>query len=151
MTVISIIHVLGKEYTPGDPVSKRVAAGGSDLTNFSNFVIALEQPKNENDTLLVKILNSRSEPEPDAVCVLKRKDDAPCLRFEYCGEMDEKDALAGTGSLTDQPTPSKPEFRKQRAEKVQQYLDSGHTVEDATKHFGVSRQSIYNWLKDHNK
>ena len=147
LTVISIIHILGKEYTPGDPITTKVAAGGSDLTNFSNFVIALEQPKDENGTLLVKVLNSRSEREPDKVCVLKRKDDKPCLRFEYCGEMDEKEALSGTGSLTNQPTPSKSESALQRAKEVKLFLDAGHTQEEAAIHYKVSRQTIHNWLE----
>ena len=146
LTVISIIHV-AKEHTKGTPLRLKDAKGGSDLTNFCNFVIAMEQPKGEDGVLLVKILNSRGEPEPDEVCVLKRTEDAPCLHFEYCGEMSEKDALAGTGMLTGQKEPSKQEKQLEQARKIKAFIDVGHTHDEAATHFGVSRQTIHNRLK----
>ena len=147
LTIISIIHVRSKEYPEGKPIRLKDAAGGSDLINFGNFVIALERPKKEKGVLLVKILNARGEPEPDKVCVLKRMDDAPCLRFEYCGEMDEKDALAGTGMLTGQKEPSKQEKQLEQAQEIKTYIDSGHTQDEAAARFNVSRQTIINRLK----
>lgn len=144
LTVISIIHLLGKEYSEGTPIRLKNAAGGSDLTNYANFVMALEQPKNEKGVLLVKVLNARGEPEPDEVCVLLRKDGPPCLHFEYCGEMDEEAALSGTGKLTQQPKQSKAE----RAAEVKAKIDGGKTHDEVAAEYGVSRQTIYNWLKD---
>ena len=97
LTVIYIIHVLAKEYVPGSPINLKIAAGGSNLTNFLNSVIAIEQPKYAGNIILVKVLNSRGEPEPDNVCVLRRvgKDEGTHYHFEYVGEMPEKEALQG--------------------------------------------------------
>jgi hypothetical protein len=97
LTLITIVHVLTGEYKPGSPITLKEAAGGSNLTNFVNFVLVIEQPKTVGNNILVKVLNSRGEPEPDNVCVLRRigKDEGTYYHFEYVGEMPEKEALQG--------------------------------------------------------
>ena len=102
LTVISVIHVLTKEYIPGTPINLKVTAGGSNLTNFNNSIIAIEKPKGEGKTIAVKVLNSRGEPEPDNVCVLRRlgKDEGTHYHFEYVGDTQEKDYLKGESEDT---------------------------------------------------
>ena len=94
LALISVSHVLTGEYRPGTSISLKEAMGGSNMTNFKNSIIVLEQPKSEN-YLFVKVLNSRSEPEPENVCILRPlgKDDGTHYHFEYVGEMPEDQAL----------------------------------------------------------
>lgn len=104
LTMIIIVHVLTGEYRPGTALSLRDAAGGSNLTNFADFIITIEKPKAGNKTIIVKILNSRGEPEPDNVCVLRRvgKDEGTYYHFEYVGEMPEQEALKGVDDATEE-------------------------------------------------
>ena len=149
LTLISIIHVL-KEYTPGTPLELKDAVGGSNLTNFDNAVIGLEQPKTGGKNILVKVMNSRGEPEPDNVCMLHPvgEDEGTHYHFEYLGEMPEGEALKG--ELPAPPKMTKEERYLQEARKIKAYLDadSKRTQDDAAKEFGFkSRGTVNNRLK----
>ena len=154
LTLITIVHVLTGEYKPGSPITLKEAAGGSNLTNFVNFVLVIEQPKTVGNIILVKVLNSRGEPEPDNVCVLRRigKDEGTYYHFEYVGEMPEKEALQGelTGEDESEPEQTKEEQYLEEARAIRAWLDedSHRTQDDAAKHFGYkSRITICNRLK----
>lgn len=154
LTLITIVHVLTGEYKPGTPITLKEAAGGSNLTNFANFVLAIEQPKTKGNIILVKVLNSRGEPEPDNVCVLRRvgKDEGTHYHFEYVGEMPEKEALQGelTSEDDSEAEQTKEEQYLEEARAIRAWLDedSHRTQDDAAKHFGYkSRITICNRLK----
>ena len=154
LTLITIVHVLTGEYKPGNPITLKEAAGGSNLTNFTNFVLAIEQPKTKGNIILVKVLNSRGEPEPDNVCVLRRigKDEGTYYHFEYAGEMPEMEALQGelAGEDDSQHGQTKEEQYLEEARAIKAWLDedSQRTQDDAAKHFGYkSRITICNRLK----
>lgn len=154
LTLITVVHVLTGEYKLGSPINVRDAAGGSNLTNYVNFILALEQPKTGGKTIIVKVLNSRGEPEPDNVCVLRRigKDEGTYYHFEYVGEMPEKEALQGelTGEDESEPEQTKEEQFLEEARAIRAWLDedSHRTQDDAAKHFGYkSRITICNRLK----
>lgn len=102
LTVVFIIHVLAKEYVPGSPINLKIAAGGSNLTNFLNSIIAVEKSRDDGGTIAVKILNTRGEPEPDSVCVLQKlgKDEGTHYHFKYVGDTQEKDYLKGESEDT---------------------------------------------------
>ena len=150
ITLISIVHVLTGEYRPGTPITLKEAAGGSNLTNFKSSIIVLEQPQNSKNIVLVKVLNCRSEPEPDNVCVLRRvgRDEGTHYHFEYLGEMPEGEALKG--ELPAPPKMTKEERYLEEARKIKAYLDadSKRTQDDAAKEFGFkSRGTVNNRLK----
>lgn len=149
LTLISIIHVL-KEYTPGTPLELKDAAGGSNLTNFDDAVIGIEQPKTGGKDILVKVLNSRGEPEPENVCVLHPvgEDEGTHYHFEYLCEVPEGEALKG--ELPAPPKMTKEERYLEEARKIKAYLDadSKRTQDDAAKEFGFkSRGTVNNRLR----
>ena len=154
LTLITVVHVLTGEYKPGSPITLRDAAGASNLTNYANFIIALEQPRCVGKYIIVKILNSRGEPEPDNVCILRRigKDEGTYYHFEYLGEMPEKMALQGVllGEDDSEPRLAKEEKFLEEARAIRAWLDedSHRTQDDAAEHFGYkSRITISNRLK----
>lgn len=150
LTLISIIHVLMKEYSPGTSLELKDAAGGSNLTNFDNAVIGIEQSKTGGKDILLKVMNSRGEPEPDNVCILHPvgKDEGTHYHFEYLGEMPEGEALKG--ELPAPPKMTKEERYLEEARKIKAYLDadSTRTHDDAAKEFGFkSRGTVNNRLR----
>lgn len=151
LTLITIVHVLTGEYKPGSPITLKEAAGGSNLTNFVNFVLVIEQPKTVGNIILVKVLNSRGEPEPDNVCVLRRigKDEGTYYHFEYVGEMPEKEALQGelTGEDDSEPEQTKEEQYLEEARAMKAYKDAGHTQAETAEKFGYSRGTYINRME----
>lgn len=150
LTLISIIHVLMKEYSPGTSLELKDAAGGSNLTNFDNAVIGIEQSKTGGKDILLKVMNSRGEPEPDNVCVLHPvgKDEGTHYHFEYLGEMPEEKALKG--ELPAPPKMTKEERYLEEARKIKAFLDADptRTQDDAAKEFGFkSRGTVISRLK----
>lgn len=148
LTLISVVHVLTGEYRPGTPLTLKEAAGGSNLTNFKGSIVVLEQPKNVMKNILVKVLNCRSEAEPDNVCVIQRigKDEGSHYHFEFLGEMPEVEALKG--ELPAPPKMTKEERYLEEAQKIKAYLDADchRTQDDAAKAFGKSRGTVINRL-----
>lgn len=151
LTLITIVHVLTGEYKPGSPITLRDAAGGSNLTNYVNFILVIEQPKTEGNIIVVKVLNSRGEPEPDNVCVLRRigKEEGTYYHFEYVGEMPEKEALQGelTGEDESEPEQTKEEQFLEEARAMKAYKDAGHTQAETAKKFGCSRGTYNNRME----
>ena len=151
LTLITVVHVLTGEYKPGCPITLRDAAGGSNLTNYVNFIIALEQPRCVGKYIIVKILNSRGEPEPDNVCVLRRigKDEGTYYHFQHVGEMPEKEALQGElfGDGDSEPGQTKEEQFLEEARAMKAYKDAGHTQEQTAKKFGCSRGTYNNRME----
>lgn len=149
LTLISVVHVLTGEYRPSTPLTLKEAAGGSNLTNFKGAIIVVEQPKNVMKSILVKVLNCRSEAEPDHVCVLQRigKDEGTHYHFEYVGEMPESEALKG--EVPAPPKMTKEERYLEEARKIKAFLDAdtNRTQDDAVKEFGISRGTVNNRLK----
>ena len=113
-------------------------------------VLVIEQPKAEGNTILVKVLNSRGEPEPDNVCVLRRigKDEGTYYHFEYLGEMPEKEALQGelTGEDDSDPRQTKEDPKLVQAREMKAYLKD-HTQDETATFFNCSRQTVVNRLK----
>jgi len=141
LTIILIIHVLGKSYTEGKPIKLKDIAGASNTTNFQNFVIALEKPLGQQGPLGVRVLNSRGEPEPDTVCLLQPCQDS-WAHFEFDSEI----------SADESPKNAKAPLTKQErdlaeARQIKKFLDAGHTQEEAAAQFGCVRQTIANRLK----
>ena len=150
LTLITIVHVLTGEYRSGTAITLKEAAGGSNLTNFTGAIIVLEQPKDVMNSILVKVLNCRSEAEPDNVCVLRRvgKDEGTHYHFEYLGEMPEGEALKG--ELPALPKMTKEERYLEEARKIKAFLDADptRTQDDAAKEFGFkSRGTVNNRLR----
>ena len=102
------------------------------------------------NSILVKVLNCRSEAEPDNVCVLRRvgKDVGTHYHFEYLGEMPEGEALKG--ELPALPKMTKEERYLEEARKIKAFLDADptRTQDDAAKEFGFkSRGTVISRLK----
>lgn len=152
LTLISVFHVLMKEYTPGTSLGLKDAVGGSNLTNFDNAVVGIEQSKIGGKDILVKAINSRGEPEPDKVCMLHPigMDEETHYHFEFLGEMPEKEALQGELPGEDEIQPEKtkeedPILAEARAMKA--YKDAGHTQEQTADKFGCSRGTFINRME----
>ena len=149
LTLISVVHVLTGEYRSGTAITLKEAAGGSNLTNFTGAIIVVEQPKDVVSNILVKVLNCRSEAEPDNVCVLQRigKDEGSHYHFEFLGEMPEGEALKGEAPAP--PMMTKEERYLEEARKIKAFLDAdtNRTQDDAVKEFGISRGTVNNRLK----
>lgn len=138
LTIIIVLHVLGKEYREGKPIQLKDMAGASNLTNFCNFVIGLEKPLGKTGPLAVRVINCRGEREPDSMCLLNPADDKTAwAHFEYAGIM----STDGTR------TQSKEGKDLQEAQNIQTYLAQGHTKVEAAAHFGLSRPTIDARLK----
>lgn len=151
LTLITIVHVLTGGYKPGSPITLQDAAGGSNLTNYENFILVLEQPRTEGNIILVKILNARGEPIPDNVCVLRRvgKNEGTHYHFKFLGEMPEKEALQGElpGDDESQPGKTKEEGYLDEARAMKAYKDAGHTQEQTADKFGCSRGTFINRME----
>ena len=97
---------------------------------------------------MLKVMNSRGEPEPDNVCVLHPvgKDEGTHYHFEYLGEMPEEKALKG--ELPAPPKMTREERYLEEARKIKAYLDADNTrtQDDAAKEFGMSRGTVNNRL-----
>lgn len=141
LTIILIIHVLGKSYIEGKPIKLKDIAGASNTTNFLDFVIALEKPFGKQGPLGIRVLNSRSELEPDTVCLLQ-----PCqnswAHFEFDSEI----------SADESPKDAKTSLSKAardlaEAQQIKKFLDAGHTQVEAEAHFNLSRPTIIKRLK----
>lgn len=146
LTLISIVHVLTGEYRPGAPITLKEAAGGSNLTNFKSSIIVLEQPRNAKNIVLVKVLNCRSEPEPNNVCVLRRvgKNEGTHYHFEHVGEMEEDAALCG--ELPESATLTKAERELKEALEMKAFIEEGHTQEETAEKFHCCRRTLNNRL-----
>jgi hypothetical protein len=157
LTLISVVHVLTGEYRSGTPLTLKEAAGGSNLTNFKGAIVVLEQPKNVKNSILVKVLNCRSEAEPDDVCVLQRigKDEGTHYHFEFLGEMPEKDALKGEQPEPEARADEDPESEEltdeerelQEARAMKAYIAAGHNKTQVAEKFHRSRPTVDSRLR----